>query len=379
MKPEYAEEYTQALAQAVHASYRQIALGHKLGVPKALGFKGKDATRQWVLQRLGGYIQMQITERKRAELELKAEGFSNRVIAQLVGVAEATVRNDLGAQSCADELENGREIDAVEDDSAQSCAPEEPFDPETGEIMEDDGVVDPAPAAEVVVLDAVPSAQKTRSANERQRKAELERPAEISLPTGIHHGDFRELADQIADASVQLVFTDPPYDKSSVQLYEDAARVARRILKPGGSFVAYSGQRYLPDVLNACARHLDYYWTFAGVHEGGNQVLNKLGIRCGWKPLVWFVKGTRGDVQNILLDVVRGDREKDAHEWQQAEAEALYFIEKLTTESGFVVDFFIGSGTTAKAAQKINRQFIGFEVKSETAMKAMERVMEAAE
>jgi predicted methyltransferase len=92
-----------------------------------------------------------------------------------------------------------------------------------------------------------------------------------TLPPGLHHGDFRELADQIADGSVQLVFTDPPYDKDSVDLYEDAARVARRILKPGGSFVAYSGQRHLLDVAAACSRHLDYWWTFAGVHEGTQQ------------------------------------------------------------------------------------------------------------
>lgn len=85
-----------------------------------------------------------------------------------------------------------------------------------------------------------------RKADEQHRAVQLARPVKIELASGLHRGDFRELADQIADESVELVFTDPPYDADSVGLYEDAARVAARILKPGGSFIAYSGQTQLP-------------------------------------------------------------------------------------------------------------------------------------
>lgn len=209
---------------------------------------------------------------------------------------------------------------------------------------------------------------------EEKRKKELARPVRIELAAGLHRGDFRALADQIADSSVDLVFTDPPYDGDSVVLYEDAARVASRILKPGGSFIAYSGQRHLPAVLAGCEKHLRYWWTIAGVHSGANQMLQKLGIRCGWKPLVWFVKDTRGDVQNVLRDVVTGDREKDSHVWQQAEEEALYYIEHLTSQGGLVVDFFVGGGTTAVAAKKLGRQFIGFEVDASAAERASTRM-----
>lgn len=217
---------------------------------------------------------------------------------------------------------------------------------------------------------------KTRQANEDKRKAELAKPAEIILLPGLHQGDFRELSHKIADDSVQLIFTDPPYDKNSVDLYRDAAAIAARVLKPGGSFIAYSGQKYLPDVLKACSYHLVYWWTIAGVHSGSNQILNRLGVRCGWKPLVWFVKDTRGDVQNVLSDVVSGGREKEAHEWQQSEEEARYYIEKLTTPEGLVADFFVGSGTTAAAAKRLGRKFIGFEIETTVAEGAARRVWE---
>lgn len=277
-------------------------------------------------------VRFTIEARRERVAELAASGLSQRQIAAQVGVTQPQVKKDLDAIT---ELSGG-----------------------------DNKVITPA--------------TRTRQENEHRRKAELETPPEIDLEPGLHLGDFRELSHQIADDSVQLVFTDPPYDEDSVALYRDAAAIAARILKPGGSFIAYSGQKYLPDVLKACSYHLRYWWTIAGVHAGGNQMLQRLGIRCGWKPLVWFVKDTRGDVQNVLMDVVTGSREKDIHEWQQAEEEAAYYIEKLTSSDGLVVDFFVGGGTTIAAAKKLGRKYIGFEIDIKSAERASQRISEAA-
>lgn len=236
------------------------------------------------------------------------------------------------------------------------------------------------------VVDAVANGEVNahaalKSLEEQKRKREWERPVEVDLAPGLHRIDFRDPhrgSSLIADGSVDLVFIDPPYDREAAALYEDAALMAARILKPGGSFIAYSGQRHLIEAMNGCAKHLRYWWTIAGVHRGGNQILNKLGIRCGWKPLLWFVKGTRADIQNVLLDVVDGSREKDAHHWQQAEAEAMYYIEHLTSPHGLVVDFFIGGGTTAVAAKKLGRSFIGFEGDASAIERASQRLQKVA-
>lgn len=209
---------------------------------------------------------------------------------------------------------------------------------------------------------------------ERKHKDELQKVVDVALPDGLHVGDFRELASQIADNSVDLVFTDPPYDRDSLPLYGDAARIAARILKPGGSFIAYTGQVNLPGVLASCSEHLRYWWTIAGVHSGGANLMNKYGIRCGWKPLVWFVKDHRGDVQSIISDVVTGDREKTSHQWQQAEAEARYYIERLSTPGGVVVDFFGGGGTTMAAAVHLSRRCIMFEINPASAEKIAARL-----
>lgn len=339
---EDAEELTQALGQSLGASWRTIARYKKMGIPKALGM----SVDQWVQERLGGYVRMTVEDRREAVRELAAEGESNRGIAAVLGVDPETVNRDI---------------------RAANAAPHEP----PQELDQD--------VNEEAAANAAPTIAERRKSGEDARKAVLEAPANPEIAPGIYVEDFFVGSQRIADDSVDLIFTDPPYDKDSVDLYRKAAKVAARILKPGGSFIAYSGQKYLPEVYGLINHPaLRYWWTFAGVHSGGNQMLQKLGIRCGWKPIVWYVKGTRGDVSAVLADVVTGDREKSHHEWQQAEAEAQHFIEKLTFHDGLVVDFFLGSGTTKIAADKLGRRFIGFEISRETAEKAAARISEPA-
>ena len=75
-----------------------------------------------------------------------------------------------------------------------------------------------------------------------------------------------------------------------------------------------------------------------------------------------------------FIDITSGEREKDLHEWQQSEAEAAYFIEKLCPAGGIVLDPFAGSGTSLAAAKKLDRCFIGIEIEKEHVIRAMDRV-----
>lgn len=211
-------------------------------------------------------------------------------------------------------------------------------------------------------------------ARDEANKAALTRPIAIEIAAGLHVGDFREKAALLADECCELVFTDPPYDRDSIPLFGDAAREAARILKPGGSFIAYCGQIQLPEVLRLCSEHLRYWWVIANIHAERPNQMDKYGIKNHWKPMVWFVKGTRGDVQTFVPDTVSGAREKTHHVWQQAEEEASFYIEKLTSPSGLVVDFFAGGGTTIVAAEKLGRPWIAFEIDPRAAERASNRV-----
>jgi len=201
----------------------------------------------------------------------------------------------------------------------------------------------------------------------------------IDIDSRLHVGDFRKLAHCIPDNSVELVFTDPPWDRDSVPLYCDAAKEAARILKPGGSMITYVGQVILPDVLPLMMQHLKYFWTGAALRDGRLNQIHAYGIENTFMPMLWLVKEYRGDVQTFVRDSVLGVRQKQFHEWQQSQEDAEHFIGGLTSPTGIVVDFFAGGGTTIAAAIRLKRQWTAFEIDEAAIPGIVERIEAAPE
>jgi DNA modification methylase len=76
----------------------------------------------------------------------------------------------------------------------------------------------------------------------------------------------------------------------------------------------------------------------------------------------------------MISDVMSGGQEKSYHDWQQAESEAAYWIDRLCPADGIVCDPFLGGGTTAAAAEKLGRKWIGFEIDEDSAAICRKRV-----
>jgi hypothetical protein len=212
--------------------------------------------------------------------------------------------------------------------------------------------------------------QKTKRQAERKQAAAKSEPQFFD---NVHIGDFREHADKVADGSLSLIFTDPPYDRKSLELFDGLADFADAKLCDGGSLICYVGHVQLLAAITCLSSRLRYWWIVACLHSGGNRLLTELGIRAGWKPVLWFVKNTRDNKEDIVFDVMSGGREKDHHDWQQAQSEAEYWIEHLCPKDGIVCDPFLGGGTTAAAAQKLKRKWVGFEKDHDQAVIAMQR------
>lgn len=186
------------------------------------------------------------------------------------------------------------------------------------------------------------------------------------ITEGLRVGDFREVLENLGDGSVNLIFTDPPYDKESMSLYGDLAKLAGRVLAPGGSLVCYAGQYALLELGPLMTPHLRYQWTFCVRHSGGQRRMHGWRVRVGWKPLLWFVQGRyTGEYLLDLLDSEPGDKAK--HEWAQGRGEAKYLIERLCPPGGLVLDPMAGSGTTLRVAKTLGRRFLGVEIDSSRA------------
>ena len=221
-----------------------------------------------------------------------------------------------------------------------------------------------------VVKDVKEAATAERRSTQRKEAASK---AEPQFFDNVHVGDFRTLTDKVANGSLSLIFTDPPYDKKAEELFEGLAEFASDKLAEGGSLVMYLGHLQLPSAFKAFDGKLRHWWTCACVHEGGKTLMREYGIRAGWKPMLWFVKGTRDDKQNIVSDVVSGTTEKTHHDWQQDQSEAEYWIANLCPADGIVCDPFLGGGTTAAASIALNRKWVGFEIDHDQACVAMSR------
>jgi hypothetical protein len=134
-------------------------------------------------------------------------------------------------------------------------------------------------------------------------------------------------------------------------------------LKPCGSLVTYAGHYALPlifDYLKNCG--LEYWWQMAVKHNGGFRSLHHKQVTVMWKPLLWFIKGSRLKTTETLGDLIESKPpDKSLNAWAQSTIEAGYVISKLTMPNDVVTDPLMGSGTTGFAALNLNRKFVGIE------------------
>ncbi len=120
-----------------------------------------------------------------------------------------------------------------------------------------------------------------------------------------------------------------------------------------------------------------------------------------WEPIAWFMKpytigGTitdnilenevgamnidacklNGSCPTNMLEFGFDKHETRIHEAQKPLALIEYLIKLTTQENHLVLDPFMGSGTTAVAAKRLSRNFIGFEINPEFHSKSLERIAE---
>lgn len=289
----------------------------------------RDTKKAFKLLRIDPEERKQIAQLVK-DLQPKA---SQRAIADMVGVSDKTIGQDLGAEYSAKKHEKQEEI-------AEYSAPPwttENFDP---------------------TIKGKEISRKTR----RRKEIEVARLAseELVLPANFEfiHGDFRE--HPLKD--IDVIITDPPYPKEYLSLYEDLAIYAAEALKPGGSAIVMAGQSYLPTVYEYMSKHLNYHWTLCYLTPLAHLRMFARKVYVGWKPCLWMVNGEyegdwKYDVTNSKYE------EKEHHEWQQGIVGMTDLVEKFSDPGDLILDPFMGSGTTGLVAKILgNRSFIGIDV-----------------
>lgn len=278
----------------------------------------------------------QLAERRVKVKEMRLAGQTIPRIAAALGISQRTVSDDLKA---------GKVVITTSSAEAKRVA-------ETLEELDE-------------LSKETSTARDVHKAEREQQRETLRQEMADAAPADdplILAGDFRVVGAAIPNNSVDMIFTDPPYDANSKGLYVDLAKFANRVLTEGGSLLAYVGHYALADLLPKMeAEGLRYWWLLVVKHSANYTSLAGKKVYVCYKPIVWFVKGGYG-AQEFVFDLVDSDKpDKDMHDWAQSEREAAYYIERMTAPGQLVVDPFCGSGTTLTAALGLKRNFIGIE------------------
>lgn len=193
----------------------------------------------------------------------------------------------------------------------------------------------------------------------------------------------------LANDSVDLIFTDPPYLTKFVHVYQWLANEAMRVLKPGGFVLAMCGSLHLPKIYSFFeASGLTYFFEMYQKSNGDAPTVWKHGNGSAYpvvaraKPIIAYSKGPAvpkiGGVHNLFETGAGWSEAKRFHHWGQDVNTCRYYIEYFSSVGELVLDPFVGGGTTIIAAELIGRKAIGFDIEMSALITTRQRHSGAA-
>ena len=183
-------------------------------------------------------------------------------------------------------------------------------------------------------------------------------------------GDARELAKAIPDESVDLIFTDPVYDR--IEDYRWLAETAARVLKPGGNCAAYQAHVFYPETFQALGKHLTYRWILTEQKIGTQSSIFGRRVLCRTKHILLYCRPPIGKKWVVdYTDKYPGSNIN--HKWGKGNS-ALYWLKQF--ETSVILDPFAGGGSLISACKMLQRNYLAFEIDPDTADMARKRVAE---
>jgi DNA modification methylase len=186
-------------------------------------------------------------------------------------------------------------------------------------------------------------------------------------------GDARELTKLIPDESIDLIFTDPVYDR--IEDYEWLAKEAARILKPNSACLVWIANPRYDKILMAMQPFLSSVMPLIYVKTGGTNLIFSRKI-FGWgKICLWFEIGKSTPRKAIPDVILSGKMPAGTHKWNKNPEAILLWLDAFCEPSTIVFDPFTGSGIIPSVCKILGRNYIAFEIDPETAELARERVL----
>ena len=197
--------------------------------------------------------------------------------------------------------------------------------------------------------------------NRRLSKEERQKLSDVHL----YNVSIGELKGKLEGGSVDVILTDPPYQKSDLNLFKELSHFSGKVLKPGGVLLCMSGVLYFPEVLKNLqdCPEIKYHWMLAYIMDGQNKRMPQTKSVQSWKPIIMYVKGKySGEFFYDRIEYKPPKKTNEYHDWGQALEGITELLNKFAYPGDTVCDPFVGGGSTALAAHVKGCKFIGGDI-----------------
>ena len=219
---------------------------------------------------------------------------------------------------------------------------------------------------------------------------------------------MKELMKDIPDGSIDLIVTDPPYkltsrggsgtmggywkeekakkgiifDNNSISCKEYLPEFYR-ILKDKTILYLMCNNTNLQEMINV-ATQSGFKFVKSLIWEKGNKICGRYYMNC-FEYILLFRKGGDKPIKNcgtpdILKVPIKKQKDrngKNLHDTEKPIELMKILIENSSEQNDFVLDPFMGIGSTGIASKKLNRNFIGIELDENYFNIAKERINNA--
>jgi DNA modification methylase len=223
---------------------------------------------------------------------------------------------------------------------------------------------------------------------------------------------------EIKESSIDLIVTDPPYNLGNFmksrntnlhklrnnffgaagwddmeyeeweQSMDDFFKASAKVIKEGGSMIVFMAIIKIETIIRLAEKYKFYYKT-TGIWHKTNPMPRNMNLHFVNSTEAWIyftykdktgVFNNNGKIFHDFFETSitsNGERKYGKHPTQKPEKLIKHFVETLSNANDFVLDPFMGSGTTGVVAKCLARNFIGIEL-DETYFKiANQRIQES--